>query len=63
LIVVWLFTRARLGSHAAERRAQQLVALSFFVLAAYVGVESRWVSCPPGNGWAYEVKCYRGPVT
>jgi divalent metal cation (Fe/Co/Zn/Cd) transporter len=40
LIVVWLFTGARLGSHAAERRAQQLVALSFFVLAAYVGVES-----------------------
>jgi divalent metal cation (Fe/Co/Zn/Cd) transporter len=39
-IVVWLFTGARLGSHAAERRAQQLVALSFFVLAAYVGVES-----------------------
>jgi divalent metal cation (Fe/Co/Zn/Cd) transporter len=40
LVVVWLFTGARLGSHAAERRAQQLVALSFFVLAAYVGVES-----------------------
>jgi divalent metal cation (Fe/Co/Zn/Cd) transporter len=40
LIVVWLFTGARLGSGAAERRAQQLVALSFFVLAAYVGVES-----------------------
>jgi len=39
-IVVWLFTGTRLGSHAAERRAQQLVALSFFVLAAYVGVES-----------------------
>jgi divalent metal cation (Fe/Co/Zn/Cd) transporter len=40
LIVVWLFTGARLGSHTAERRAQQLVAVSFFVLAAYVGVES-----------------------
>ena len=27
-------------SHTAERRAQQLIAGSFFVLAAYVGVES-----------------------
>jgi divalent metal cation (Fe/Co/Zn/Cd) transporter len=40
LVVVWLFTGARIGSQAAERRAQQLVALSFFLLAAYVGVES-----------------------
>jgi divalent metal cation (Fe/Co/Zn/Cd) transporter len=39
-IVLWLFTGARLGSQAAERRAQQLVAVSFFVLAAYVGDES-----------------------
>jgi divalent metal cation (Fe/Co/Zn/Cd) transporter len=39
-IVLWLFTGARLGSQAAERRAQQLVAVSFFVLAAYVGAES-----------------------
>jgi divalent metal cation (Fe/Co/Zn/Cd) transporter len=39
-IVLWLFTGARLGLPTAERRAQQLVALSFFVLAAYVGVES-----------------------
>jgi divalent metal cation (Fe/Co/Zn/Cd) transporter len=40
LVVLWLFTGARLGSHTAERRAQQLIAVSFFVLAAYVGVES-----------------------
>ena len=40
LVVLWLFTGARLGSHRAERRAQQLVAVSFFVLAAYVGIES-----------------------
>jgi divalent metal cation (Fe/Co/Zn/Cd) transporter len=39
-VVLWLFTGARVGSHAAERRAQQLIAASFFVLAAYVGVES-----------------------
>jgi divalent metal cation (Fe/Co/Zn/Cd) transporter len=39
-VVLWLFTGARIGSHSAERRAQQLIAASFFVLAAYVGVES-----------------------
>jgi divalent metal cation (Fe/Co/Zn/Cd) transporter len=39
-VVLWLFTGARLGSHAAERRAQQLVAASFFLLAAYIAVES-----------------------
>ena len=40
LVVVWLFTGRRLGSHGAERRAQQLIAASFFLLAAYVGAES-----------------------
>jgi len=39
-VVLWLFTGNRLGSHAAERRAQQLIAATFFVLAAYVGIES-----------------------
>src|SRR5204862_122777 len=39
-IVVWLFTGRRLGSQEAERRAQQLIAASFFVLAAYVGAEA-----------------------
>jgi divalent metal cation (Fe/Co/Zn/Cd) transporter len=39
-IVLWLFTGARIGSPAAERRAQQLVAASFFMLATYVAVES-----------------------
>jgi divalent metal cation (Fe/Co/Zn/Cd) transporter len=39
-VVVWLFTGSRLGSHAAERRAQQLIALSFYLLAAYVVVEA-----------------------
>jgi divalent metal cation (Fe/Co/Zn/Cd) transporter len=39
-VVLWLFTGARVGSPAAERRAQQLIAASFFVLAAYVAVES-----------------------
>ena len=40
LVVVWLFTGRRLGSEAAERRAQQLIAISFFALAAYIGVEA-----------------------
>jgi divalent metal cation (Fe/Co/Zn/Cd) transporter len=40
LVVVWLFTGARLGSQRAERRAQHLVAVSFFLLAAYVSVEA-----------------------
>jgi divalent metal cation (Fe/Co/Zn/Cd) transporter len=39
-IIVWRFGMRRRDSEAAERRAQQLVAVSFFVLAAYVGVEA-----------------------
>jgi divalent metal cation (Fe/Co/Zn/Cd) transporter len=40
LVVLWLFTGTRIGSPAAERRAQQAIAVSFFVLAAYVSIES-----------------------
>jgi len=39
-VIVWLFTGSRRGSDAAERRAQQLVAASYFVLAAYIAAES-----------------------
>ena len=39
-VVLWLFTGKRRGSHTAERRAQQLIAVSFFLLAGYVGVEA-----------------------
>jgi divalent metal cation (Fe/Co/Zn/Cd) transporter len=39
-VVIWLFTGARLRSETAERRAQRLIAASYFVLAAYVAVES-----------------------
>ena len=39
-VVLWLFTGKRRGSPTAERRAQQLIAVSFFVLAGYVGVEA-----------------------
>lgn len=40
LVVLWLFTGKRIGSRAAERRAQQLIAMTFFILAAYVGLEA-----------------------
>lgn len=39
-IIVWRFTGHRVFSDAAERRAQRLVAIQFFVLAPYVGYES-----------------------
>lgn len=39
-VVIWLFTGSRVHSPTAERRAQQMIAISFFVLAVYVGVES-----------------------
>ena len=40
VIIIWRFTSARLFSHAAEQRAQKLVAAQFFLLAPYVGFES-----------------------
>jgi divalent metal cation (Fe/Co/Zn/Cd) transporter len=39
-VVVWLFTGTRIGSARAERRAQQLIAMSFYVLAAYVVIQA-----------------------
>jgi divalent metal cation (Fe/Co/Zn/Cd) transporter len=39
-IIVWRFTGHRIFSEAAETRARKLVAIQFFVLAPYVGVES-----------------------
>jgi divalent metal cation (Fe/Co/Zn/Cd) transporter len=39
-IVLWRFAAARSASPAAERRAQQLIAISFYVLAAYVAIEA-----------------------
>lgn len=40
VVIIWRFTGTRLFSPAAERRAQQLVAIQFFVLAPYVAYES-----------------------
>lgn len=39
-IIIWRFTGSRVFSEAAEQRAQKLVAIQFFILAPYVGVES-----------------------
>src|SRR3954469_2221638 len=38
-VVLWRFAAARAASELAERRAQKAIAVSFYVLAAYVGVE------------------------
>ena len=40
LVIVWRFTGWRLLSEHAERRAQKLVAIQFFLLAPYVTVEA-----------------------
>ncbi len=40
LVIVWLFTGARLGSNNAEGRAQKLVAIQFFLLVPFVGYEA-----------------------
>jgi divalent metal cation (Fe/Co/Zn/Cd) transporter len=40
IVIVWRFTGHRLLSHAAEERAQKLVAVQFFLLAPYVAFEA-----------------------
>jgi divalent metal cation (Fe/Co/Zn/Cd) transporter len=40
VVVLWLMAHTRSASRAAERRAQKLIAASFVVLAAYVGLEA-----------------------
>jgi divalent metal cation (Fe/Co/Zn/Cd) transporter len=53
-VVLWLFTGSRLHSPTAERRAQQVIAVSFFVLAAYVIAESLRTlvsETHPGTSW------------
>jgi divalent metal cation (Fe/Co/Zn/Cd) transporter len=39
-VILWRFGARRRSSDHAERRAQQLIAASYFVLAAYIAVES-----------------------
>jgi len=40
LVIVWRFTGRRLHSEGAERRAQKLVAIQFFLLAPFVTIEA-----------------------
>ena len=40
IIVIWRFTGTRLSGATAERRAQQLVAISFYLLAPYIAAEA-----------------------
>jgi divalent metal cation (Fe/Co/Zn/Cd) transporter len=54
LVIVWRFTGSRLLSHAAEERAQKLVAVQFFLLAPYVAVEAihkLWTGEQPETSW------------
>ncbi len=39
-ILLWRFAASRATSEDAERRAQKLIAISFYVIAAYVGFEA-----------------------
>jgi divalent metal cation (Fe/Co/Zn/Cd) transporter len=39
-ILLWRFADSRSASHAAEQRAQKLIGASFWLLAAYIGVEA-----------------------
>jgi divalent metal cation (Fe/Co/Zn/Cd) transporter len=40
IIVLWRFAATRVDSEHAERRAQQLIAVTFWLLAAYVAVDA-----------------------
>jgi divalent metal cation (Fe/Co/Zn/Cd) transporter len=40
VVVLWLMANGRSASPTAERRAQRLIAASFVLLAAYIGVEA-----------------------
>lgn len=42
IIVIWRCTGTRLTGASAERRAQQLVAVSFYLLAPYIAAEAIW---------------------
>ena len=56
-VIVWLFSGGRGTSEAAERRAQRIIAMSFFGLAVYVLVESVRAFTPSraGSGSAWRL--------
>ena len=54
VIIIWRFWGSRALSEVAERRAQKLVAVSFFLLAPYVAIEAvraLVTSSEPGTSW------------
>ena len=54
LILLWRFAAVRTSSEAAERRAQKLIGVSFYIIAAYVGFEaarSLVVGARPEASW------------
>jgi divalent metal cation (Fe/Co/Zn/Cd) transporter len=54
LIIIWRFSGSRRLSEQAERRAQKLVAISFFLLAPYIAVEAirnLVTASKPGTSW------------
>ena len=40
LVIIWRFTGDRITSPAAERQAQKVVAISFFLFAPYIAIEA-----------------------
>ena len=40
LVIIWRFTGSRAHSDLAERRAQQIVAVTFFLFAPYIAIEA-----------------------
>jgi divalent metal cation (Fe/Co/Zn/Cd) transporter len=54
VVIIWRFWGARALSEKAERRAQKLVAVQFFILAPYVAVESLralWTGHEADTSW------------
>jgi divalent metal cation (Fe/Co/Zn/Cd) transporter len=52
--ILWLYTGSRVGSEAAERRAQQLVAICFVALALYVtfdAIDTLASGAHPDTSW------------
>jgi divalent metal cation (Fe/Co/Zn/Cd) transporter len=55
VIVIWRFTGARRVSEDAERRAQKIVAASFFLLAPYIAqdaIRTLIATAHPSTSWA-----------
>jgi len=55
IIVIWRFTGSRLAGPLSERRAQKLVAVSFWLLAPYIaveGIQGLVTGSRPETSWA-----------